>query len=401
MRNRSLGRSGSTLVLNLLVMTVFAMTSVIVYAAAKSQVKAVVNDARTVQARGLAEAGLEDALHALYLDPTWRSGFTAKSLAGGAYTVTVTSPSATTLLVTSVGFSSPLLLLGPAVKNVSATVVFVSSSNPSNAVRSGDLLVNGTVNSYDPRISLTPAAFTDGGTIWANSVTAAGCSSGSPRIFSNVLVLNTGTSPTANCVHTPPNTISSTTTLVSIPIQSCNAACQTAALVRNLNINTINPVTLPYSSSNNTLTVKAGDTVAMSSGTYYFKSVSVKGTLNVNTNAGPVKIFFTNSFTSDGSCAIWNESQIPSRLQIIDAAGSGAHTFTLQCPVALHAYIETIVAHLTLKTGQVVYGHFSGISSDIDAGATLHHDLSAGVAVSHVGWATGPSGTWAESYKRK
>ena len=83
MRTIPSGRAGSTLVLNVLVMTVFAMTAVIVYASARSQVHSVVHDARQAQAQAIAEAGLEDAMHGVYLNPLWRGGFNQKAFAGG------------------------------------------------------------------------------------------------------------------------------------------------------------------------------------------------------------------------------------------------------------------------------------------------------------------------------
>lgn len=400
---------GSTLVLNLLVMAVFSIMAVMVYKAAKSMVGEAVYYQRSAQALTIAEAGLEDALHSLYSTATWRTGFTQKPFAGGYYTVSVTTPSALSVLVTSSGYSSPLLLTGRAVKAVSAIVVFVSTDNVANSVRASNLTVEGTVDAYDPRVSLTPASFTDGGTLWADAVDTNGAC-GSARIFSNVVVYNAAApavplpplSPGAGCVNSPTDTVTSTNTHVVLPLHICNAACQSQALLNNANLNVINPLTTPYNVPSQSLTVAAGKTVALSSGTYYFKDVSVKGILNVDTVAGPVAIYFTNKFTSDGSCAINNLSLLPSKLMIADVAGTvGSHTFTIQCPVALHAYMETSVNHLTVKSGQEVFGHFSGETTIIAAGAKAHFDLSEGFTTAHVAWATGPLGSWTESYKRQ
>ena len=72
---RALNSRGSTLVLNLLVMAVFAMMSVIVYKSAKAMVGEAVYYERSAQALAIAEAGVEDALHSLYSTSTWRTGF--------------------------------------------------------------------------------------------------------------------------------------------------------------------------------------------------------------------------------------------------------------------------------------------------------------------------------------
>ncbi len=413
MRTAPLGRAGSTLVLNLLIMSLFAMMSVIVYKGASTMVGEVVYHERSTQALAIAEAGMEDALHALYSTSSWRTGFNQKPFAGGYYTVSLATVSAISLRVTSTGHSPPRLLTGRAVKTVSASVLFVSSTNPTNAIMSSDLEIYGIVNAYDPRVSLTPSSesFTDGGIIWADSVTTGGACA-TPRIFSGVIVYNAAapaippaTSPGAGCVNTPANTISSTNTAVSLPLRSCNAACQAVAATYNAQINVQNPVTLPFTPTDGgALTIGQGQVVTLSSGTYYMKEISVdKGTLNLDTTNGPIIIYYTNAFTmfstSVDPCAVNNLSKIPSRLIFADVVG--AHTVTLVCPAPLHAYLEGSANHFILKSGQEMFGHFSGAKATIETGATLHFDMSMGVPATHVTWTTGPLGTWAESYKRQ
>ena len=165
------GRAGSTLVLNVLVMTVFAMTAVIVYAAAKSQVHAVVHDARESSAQAIAEAGLEDAMHSIYMNPTWRVGFANKPFAGCYYTVTLTTAPSPPF-ITSTGYSSPLLLTGRAVKTVSAQVEFTAGACPYAVMAAGNgggaaLVIDGKVDAYDITTTLTPSTteFTTGANV--------------------------------------------------------------------------------------------------------------------------------------------------------------------------------------------------------------------------------------------
>jgi hypothetical protein len=382
------GSSGSTLVLNVFVMAVFAMMAVIVYKSAKSMVGEAVYYERSAQALSIAEAGIEDALHSLYSTATWRTGFTNKSFAGGYYTVTVTSDSATTLLVMSSGYSPSFLYLGRAVKTVSLDVLFVSSTNPTNAAVSSNLTVNGVVNAYDPRISLTPAFFTDGGTVWANTV-ACGASG---HIYSDVLY-HSGTPPA--CVNTPTDTVLSTTTLVTFSIPACNAACMSLAQIGNAKVAGYLTGAWPAQ----TLHLTSAQTLTISSGTYYLKQLIIDGTLNVDTTSGTVNIFYTNKFQANAGCQINNLSLVPSRLVIADT--SGGHTVSLQCSTPLHAYLESDTNNFDVMSGQVVYGHFSGANSIIELGATLHVDLSGAVPATHLTWSTGPSGSWTESYKRQ
>lgn len=392
---------GSTLVLNLLVMVVFSIMAAVVYKSAQAMVGEAVYYERSAQALTIAESGLEDALHSLYSTATWRTGFTQKAFAGGYYTVTVTSPTSLSLLVTSSGYSASILL-GRAVRTVSATVVFVSTANPTNAVLSSNLTINGSVDAYDPRVSFTPTAFTDGGTIWANTIDTGG-SCGSVRIRSNVIVFNaapptvaSGNSPGSGCVNTPTDTITSTNTTVVLPLHTCNATCQAAAAINNA---TISASYRSGSALNETLTIGSAQTLTLSSGTYYFKQVFVDGILNLDTNSGPVNIYYTNQWRENSTCAVNNLGKIPSSLLIADVGGG--HTLSLSCPAPLHAYVENASKHVNVNAPAQVYGHLTGDVVTIDLGAALHFDLSAAVPATHVTWATGPSGSWKESYKRQ
>lgn len=399
--------------LNLLVLVVFAATAAVVYKSAKTMVGEAVYFERSAQAQSTAEAGLEDALHALYSTPTWRTGYTQKALGDGYYTVSLTTASALTINIVSSGYSKSIFGTGRAVKSVAATVLFVTTNNPTNAVMSTNLTVNGTVDAYDPRVSLYPSSgsFIDGGTIWANTIDPTSAC-GSVRIKSNVQVFNASapsligsTYPGTGCVNTPTDTITSTNATVSFPAQTCNVACQALAAPYLAQINVDNPVTTPYNpGGGGTLTVSQDQVVTIASGTYYFKSVSVnKGTLNVNTTNGPVYIYYTNSFgmTSNAShpCAINNTTYIPSRFRVMDT-GSG-HTVSLNCPSPIFAYLESQSNHFSIVAGQEVFGHISGADTTIDAGGKLHFDASAGVSANHVTWTTGSGGSWSEGYKRQ
>ena len=410
-------KAGSTLVLNVFVMAVFALTAVIIYKSAKTMAGEAVYYERSAQALSIAEAGLEDAMHALYSTATWRTGFSQKPFANGYYTVSVTTASATSISVVSTGYSPSFLFLGRAVKSVSVTAVFTSTAANTNAVVGTNISVYGTVDAYDPRISLTPTSFSDGAVIWGDKVLSGDNSAATAnfngscsvtRLYGSVLYKTTA--PNANCVPAS-DTITSTTTVPALTAHACNASCQASALIQDATINTLNPLTTPYSGGGaNKLTVAQNTNVTLSSGTYYFKQVSVTGTLTLDTSSGTITIFYDNSWSEAsqcatlGGCAVINTSKTPSKVLISDLT-TGNTFANFQSSVPLHAYLEG--TSNTFKVGDsssdpaVLYGHVSAASVIIYDGAKLHFDISQGYPATHVAWTTGSSGSWTEGYKRQ
>ena len=125
---------GSALVLNLIALAVFSLLSVLVYRTVRFQVREAVYQERLAQAHYISESGLEDALHSLYQDANWRTGFSQKAFAGGYYTVTLST--GTPPVITATGYSADIALFGRAVKTVSATAAGVPS-RPASARISG------------------------------------------------------------------------------------------------------------------------------------------------------------------------------------------------------------------------------------------------------------------------
>lgn len=382
-------------------MAVFSLMAAIVYNSAKSMVTETVYYERSTQALAIAEAGVEDALHSLYSTSTWRAGFSQKSFAGGYYTVTVTTASASALRVASSGYSLPLLLIGRAVKTVSANVVFVSTVIAQNAVLANDLTVNGTIDAYDPRVSLTPSSgtFTSGVTIWSNNgIDTSGSGDACPRIFGDASYYSSP-APGGSCVT---GAVAHSTYTMVLPITPCG----TCATVNNNSFG-IYPSTAYAGGASQILTIATGETVTLSSGTYFFKQVQFNGTgiLNVDTTVGPVKIFYNNKWQESPGCAVNNLSKIPSRLLISDIK-AGSHTVSLTCPVPLHAYLEGGTANFQLGASNhnnpsELYGRIIASQVTVWADSKLHYDISGGLPASHLGWTTGPSGSWAESYQRQ
>jgi len=113
-----LRNNGSVL---LIAVFVIAMLSALVMGMLQmntEEIQLMQNQIYAVQARAIAEAGLNDALSELRADSSWRSGFANKAFPCGSYTVTVTGSTIESTATSSNNF----------VAKVEADVAFGSSS---------------------------------------------------------------------------------------------------------------------------------------------------------------------------------------------------------------------------------------------------------------------------------
>jgi hypothetical protein len=361
---RPQGRRGSALTLNLFLISLFAMMAVVLYAGVKAQVKTATFDEKQSQAQAIAEAGLEDALHELYLNDSWRAGFYKKAFADGYYTVTLTT--ATPPAITSTGYSKSMIIVGPAVHTIVTSSVFTPNACAYAVLSDRTLSIQGTVDSYDATVSST--VFGSSATVWSNAgVTASPCPP--VHIFGDAYG---SSAPSASCLTGSPI---STTTALSLPTVSC-----------------------PSCGSCPHLNIASGQTVTITSGTYCYGRIDLSGTLNVDTTSGTAEIYLQDNVTTHSGCQINNLSQIPSRLHMADIASGLGHTMGFNCSTPLHAYVEGRQAQFTLS--QTMYGHFCAssvtISSATGAVGILHYDENGG-AVTHVATVGG----WSQNYTRQ
>lgn len=377
-----LRRRGSSLVLNLFALALFASLAVIVAAGTKSQIKATIFVERQAQAQAIAEAGLEDARHSLAINSSWRTGFTAKSFAGGTYTVTLTTGNSTT--ITSTGYSASMLLIGAAVKTVSMVATSTITAGCPYALQANNsMTISGKVDAYDPTSSLTPCStcFIAGADVWNNTnIDMSGGATCPPvRIRGVAYMGGSGTLSSAACAESG---TSSTAGTLTIAPSTCSG-CTTSIDLSNV-------------PANSTITLTAGSYVTTGGGGKI--KLNAGSVLNVNTSSGAVKIAFNGNVDTAATSQINNTTKIPSRLQFIDTGLTGAgHTVALKCATPLHAYLESNNAQFTIA--QEVYGHFCGnrvnLSSTTGAVGLVHYDLGSG------GVATVNSGSYQESYKRQ
>ncbi len=379
-------RRGSTLVINILTVTIFALLAGVVWVSARSQVKTSVYQTRQYQAQALAEAGLEDALAELREDASWRTGFTDKPFGDGTYTVTLSTNSPP--MVVSTGYSKSIFGFGAAVKTVSAQTALVEGACPYAIAGNGPISIGGTINKYDPSVTLTPSTteFTNGADVRSNtsiSFTGAACP---PVKIRGEAVYMSGT-VTSSCVE---EGVTLTTEPVTVPSDSCST-CSTI----NDNLTKLTPGSV-YNDAAHKLTIGTSDVATMLPGKYYFRVVSIRGILNVDTTSGTVTIYIEpGTFSTFSGCQINNLSKVPQRLKFVDLTNSG-HTLEFRCSTPLHAYLEGSFARTDLY--QEFYGHFCSDRVTVDATGSVHYD---GSSLTHAAWTVGSAGSWKESYLRQ
>jgi hypothetical protein len=380
------GTRGSALAISLFIMAVFSLLAVALVASSKSMGRAVVDNLRQAQAQAIAEAGLEDAMTALHADDSWRAGFTKKPFAGGYYTVTLTT--GIPPLITSTGYSAPIVLLGSAVRSVAASAQMFDDNCAYAIAANNAVSINGTIDAYDPAVSLTPPAtgFVSGGNVGSNSGISA--SGPCPPALIRGDTYAVGSNPAACYVAGTENTLAGPLVIPSHPCPDCAAV--------NDNLTGISPLSAYH---NYQLTVD-NQTVTLQPGKYYLKKITIKNNGILNALASPsqrITIYMDGNFVETSPCQFNNVSKVPSSLRIYDVATAG-HQVRYNCTTPLHAYIEGTWAQQDIF--QELYGHFCSDRVTVEAGAAVHYDLRGG-SVSHVSWVAGPSGSWGQSYKRQ
>lgn len=273
------GRRGAALPAAMLAVLGFSVVVAGTYALLRIQVRETVYQVRAAQAQAVAEAGLEDAMFTIMQSPKWKTGYAAKAFAGGYYTVSISTDQQP--WITSTGYSAPIPVMGRAARTVKAQVVFDGFYNYS----ASSFTANWAVAAYD---STTFGGRTP--TCKKTSLNSNGCQFGA-YVFANTAVITSGgglingDATYATATSTPP----AAATVLGKVILTGSTSTVTSVdgsyfLTNNDNNATrISPFTA-YSTTTKVLTVNAASgNVTLSSGTYYFKGISVSSqTLTVS-----------------------------------------------------------------------------------------------------------------------
>lgn len=100
------GQSGSVLLVVVVLVALLAATVVGHLQVNAEELQLMQNQVRGAEALAMAEAGLNDALARLRIDPGWDAGFAGKAFSGGSYTVAVDGSTITSVATTSHGFEA-------------------------------------------------------------------------------------------------------------------------------------------------------------------------------------------------------------------------------------------------------------------------------------------------------
>jgi hypothetical protein len=254
------------------------------------------------------------------------------------------------------------------------------------------LTVSGTVNAYDPKVTLYPSTgnWSSNVIIFSNGgIDTSGASCPPANVTGNAYYFSSP-APGSTCVS---GSIVHSTYTMSLTSTACGN-CQTV----NNDAYGIWP-TSAYNSGANKLTISSGQSVKLSSGTYFFHFVTFSGggNLFVDTSSGPVQIFYDNKIQTASGCYFINTSYTPSKLLV--SSISNSNKVDLQCTGNLYGYFEGATNNFEIHSGQYVYGHVTGNNVTIDSGAALHYDMGDGITYDHVETSIGSSGSWGESYK--
>src|SRR5262249_2818637 len=149
------------------------------------------------------------------------------------------------------------------VKTVTMTAVFTTTGTATKGITSNDLTVSGTIDAYDATLTLSPSSadFTTGVILFSNAgVDTSGATCPPQNIKADVYYYSSP-APSASCVN---GSITNSTYTLSLSVTACGT-CQTV----NDNATGINPSSA-YSSGSGKLSISSGQTVKLSSGTYFF-----------------------------------------------------------------------------------------------------------------------------------
>jgi len=366
--------SGTSLIISLLALVVFATLSVMVYKITRTLIYESLYQKRLAQAQSIAEAGLEDALHSLSLNSSWRSGFSSKTFADGYYTVTLSTNSPP--IVTSIGSSAPIAVFGRARVQIQAQSEITAGSAPlcPNLAASSQISILASADAYDSSVNPNPTTFGFGANMCSNKKIQP---LGTITINGNVYY----GSPPAPSPSVVLGTINASTITWTVPAHDGSSYVSS-----NSNLTGMSPLTY-YNAGSKTLIIPSGKSVTLQPGIYYLTQMTISSgsTLIANTSAGTVTIYLQGDCTISGT--VTNSSFIPSRFAIFT---QGSSNVSLQGSSGnFYGIVEGDGA--SISTSMTVFGKLAGSSLNIDG--LLHYDIETSTqsSTTHVTW---QNSTW-------
>lgn len=381
------GTRGSGLALALVAILIMGLLSAAVYTMTKAMVKECLYQQRLGEAQAIAEAGLEDALLQLRLNPKWKTGFTDKPFAGGSYTVTV-STDIINPWVTSIGYSANI----PTLKGPAGRTVIAQSLLQSGFMFAADtftVLGNGLVDSYDSTKKKNPASFDANAQVWSNGQVVT--SVGGIRIRGNVSYIT----PPAPAGSTVEGTITLEDSPRTVTVEDPGVYISTAV---NDNNNCCTPQSA-YNAVTMIVTVSTNNPVTLKPGIYYFKGMNIYDRLNVNTNfknGQTAKVYLAGNLYVGGNKGEINvKDDLPAGFIIYGQGGKTIDLSSRRGPAKMD--IES--PQDTVRVNQEYYGAILGKTVTITAGNSVHADVSI-ISNTETQGSRWISGTWSANYRK-
>lgn len=324
----------------------------------------------------LADAGAERAMAILQDSSDWRYGFYDQSLGDGIYNVMVFD----SLSLPYLGMNLLVRSTGK-MEGAETTIEVILApryrSKFEYAAYGRDdfkMMGGGLIDSWDSDLGAYASQAINGpdvgGNMYAGENARIGCNgiiklAGSAQVHGDAVIGPAGTFDLGGGLYGDTTRLSSPIVLDSIPASEMAGAQATNDAATNMRLTggaVYDPVTNALTSSN------ADDSMIFSSGTYYFSSALIKGTLVIEPGA---QVFIYTDGVWDGSGgSIVNPDGVPSNLHIY----STGSVFNITGGSAVCAAVYAPEAVMTVSGGSEFYGSLIGKTYDNGGGTNLHFD---------------------------
>lgn len=376
--NSRKSESGVVLIVCMILLVMLAIIGAASLTTSNTEMDISGNEKYSTEAFYLADAGVEKSLAILKFDRSWRDGFAAESLGKGKFDVAVYDSNTyanlgENLMLRStgrVGQSKTTIeaILSPRYRTILSYAGFGGNSFDMNG--------GGMIDSYDSDSGSYASQAINGpddkGYTFANDNAKVG-SNGLARLDGNAVIHGdvqtsmSGTFDIGSNVSLYGDTLRNPAAIPtdSIPAsdladaEAANAASTSMALSGSA---TYDPVTNALNSPG------TGDTIIFNSGTYYFTSANIKGTVIIPSGADVV-IYVDGIWDSGGGCLVNASGSAQSLL--IHTTGS---EFTIAGGSQVVAAVYAPYALVKVTGGSDFFGSLIGNSFYNGGGTSLHFD---------------------------
>ncbi|MCI0406715.1 MAG: PilX N-terminal domain-containing pilus assembly protein [candidate division Zixibacteria bacterium] len=322
------------------------------------------NNTHNNQAFYAAEAGINRALGMLY-DSTWRAGFTDAAIGHTSYTVVVKDSS------DEPGLKDSLILIATGIADKSESVIEVLLAKKRSTVfrravygdSAVDIVGNALVDAYNSDSgAYAPGGM--GGDVGSDGLIHVG---GNADVYGNVTTADTIITNGSMIIHGTTDNSASTTDLEPITQADLDYAKWNSDVSTGMTLSggaTYNSGTYTLSASGSTAQI------TMTSGIYFFSSISLTSGAKLVIPAGQeVIIFMTGTMNAAGGTIV-NTNAIPADLQIY----STGPTIDITGSATIYAAIYAPNAEIKVSGGGTVFGSLVGKSVKDAGNGTVHFD---------------------------